>query len=311
MASVKIVVAQVSAAGVSPLAPHDTLFQDQAEDNVVLAASELSWIILRPGLAAPLPPLTGLRFFAAWRHSRSCSCSQAARHFFKPSTSTMSPTRSSRPRKGAFRPGQVTISWRTTRIPFGKSRVGFPVLARPPAVAVRTAAPDRFAGARHRRHLESLGWRNSPLRTTVLLQLELGIAGDPSAWREARGRNLSGLRDTLRRYPSTIQERWFGRLWLLKPLVIATSSAFWLASGMIGAWQAEAATRILTSKASGSSRENSRRRRKSPRYRSCFRLRPCHAQGCRAWNDRRDGPLSPLRQPCSRLYYGFIDWVPS
>ena len=33
--------------------------------------------------------------------------------------------------------------------------------------------------------------------------------------------------------PATLQERWFGRMFLLLPLVIAVLSSFWLASGLI------------------------------------------------------------------------------
>lgn len=68
--------------------------------------------------------------------------------------------------------------------------------------------------------ISSLGWR-PPLRTTALRQIEVGVTGDPSAWIKERGRVSPGLHDTLRRYPSSVQERWFGRLWLMKPLIIA------------------------------------------------------------------------------------------
>jgi uncharacterized protein YbjT (DUF2867 family) len=77
-----------------------------------------------------------------------------------------------------------------------------------------------------------LGWR-TPMRTTALLELKSGILGDPSAWTKATGERLSSLAETLQRLPSTVQERWYGRLWLLKPVVIATLSAFLLLTGVI------------------------------------------------------------------------------
>jgi len=98
--------------------------------------------------------------------------------------------------------------------------------------------------------LSWLGWR-PPLRTTALLPLEAGVTGDPSAWLQERGRNLSSLRETLRRTPSTVQERWFGRLWLMKPIVVAALCLFWLASGLIGIVELDAATATLTRRGIG------------------------------------------------------------
>jgi hypothetical protein len=93
--------------------------------------------------------------------------------------------------------------------------------------------------------LGTLGWR-SPLRKTALQQIEAGITGDPTAWVKATNRPLSSLSASLRRLPATVQERWFGRLWFLKPIIIATLSLFWLASGSISLAQMDLATGILT-----------------------------------------------------------------
>jgi hypothetical protein len=93
--------------------------------------------------------------------------------------------------------------------------------------------------------LSHLGWR-PPVRTTALLQLEAGVQGDPSAWERETGRIPASLRETLRRHPSTVQERWFGRMWLLKPAMIACLSLFWILSGLIGVRELEAATAVLT-----------------------------------------------------------------
>jgi hypothetical protein len=98
--------------------------------------------------------------------------------------------------------------------------------------------------------LSSLGWR-SPLRTTALVQLESGVTGDPSAWLRERGRAPSGLLESLRRIPSGVQERWFARLWLMKPVVIATLSLFWLCSGLVGLAKVDTASLVLTSRGFG------------------------------------------------------------
>ncbi len=42
------------------------------------------------------------------------------------------------------------------------------------------------------------------------------------------------MKSALTELPSTIQERWFARLYLAKALVIGTLASFWLISGAIG-----------------------------------------------------------------------------
>ena len=80
--------------------------------------------------------------------------------------------------------------------------------------------------------LSWLGWR-SPLRTTAIIQLTEGINGDPTGWIAATGINPTSLDDMLARNPATLQDRWFARLYALKPLAIAVLAAFWIASGII------------------------------------------------------------------------------
>jgi uncharacterized protein YbjT (DUF2867 family) len=98
--------------------------------------------------------------------------------------------------------------------------------------------------------LGQLGWR-SPLRSTALVQVTEGVTGDSEPWRRAGGPALTGLRASLRRLPSTVQERWFGRLWLLKPVVIGGLSLFWLVSGLIGLLRFDAAAAVLTERGVG------------------------------------------------------------
>jgi uncharacterized protein YbjT (DUF2867 family) len=93
--------------------------------------------------------------------------------------------------------------------------------------------------------LGRLGWR-PPLRTTALLALEASVTGDPTAWKAVAGRPLRPLDATLRHLPASVQERWFARLWLLKPVTIAALSAFWLVSGLIGLARIDAAASVLS-----------------------------------------------------------------
>jgi uncharacterized protein YbjT (DUF2867 family) len=105
--------------------------------------------------------------------------------------------------------------------------LGFsPVLAItvPPALAAPVA---RIADA-----LGRLGWR-SPMRSTALAQLGAGVVGDPSAWMRATGIRPQSLGDILAAQPAGVQERWFARLYLLKPVAIAALALFWIATGLI------------------------------------------------------------------------------
>lgn len=76
----------------------------------------------------------------------------------------------------------------------------------------------------------ALGWR-SPLRSTAMTVMSEGIVTDD----EARPRTLSlrPLTQTLAAHPSGVQDLWFARSYLLKPLVILCLSLFWLLSGLV------------------------------------------------------------------------------
>lgn len=73
-----------------------------------------------------------------------------------------------------------------------------------------------------------LGWR-SPLRSTAMTVMSEGIR---SAKRES-GLGATSAAATLAANPSGVQDLWFARLYLLKPLIISGLSAFWLLSGLI------------------------------------------------------------------------------
>ena len=77
-----------------------------------------------------------------------------------------------------------------------------------------------------------LGWR-SPMRTTSLKQLAAGVTGDPAQWMRETGIAPKSLSDIFAHAPSGVQERWFARLYLLKPLGIFVIALFWLFSGIV------------------------------------------------------------------------------
>ena len=90
-----------------------------------------------------------------------------------------------------------------------------------------------------------LGWR-PPMRSTSLDQILSGIDGDPTPLGAANGRSLKALPEILEAVGGTVRERWFARLFLLKPVIIATLGLFWLLSGLIGLFAADQAEAVLT-----------------------------------------------------------------
>jgi hypothetical protein len=100
--------------------------------------------------------------------------------------------------------------------------------------------------------LGHLGWR-SPVRSTALEVIKDGVIGDPSEYGKYFGRPPKPLTETLRKMPSTIQERWFAQLYLAMPIAIGTLSLFWLASGVIGLARLGTAAQHLISAGMGHS----------------------------------------------------------
>ncbi len=64
-----------------------------------------------------------------------------------------------------------------------------------------------------------LGWR-SPARATSFAQLANGVVGDPARWIAATGIQPKSLDQLLAARPTNVQDRWFARLYLLKPLAV-------------------------------------------------------------------------------------------
>jgi uncharacterized protein YbjT (DUF2867 family) len=93
-----------------------------------------------------------------------------------------------------------------------------------------------------------LGWR-SPARTTALAQLGAGVVGEPAAWIAATNRAPMSLADILAARPASVQDRWFARLYALKPIAVAGLAIFWLASGLVGLGPGRPAAIALLSQA--------------------------------------------------------------
>jgi uncharacterized protein YbjT (DUF2867 family) len=77
-----------------------------------------------------------------------------------------------------------------------------------------------------------LGWR-SPMRSTARHEMAHGAVGDPTQWVRLTGMKPRDLERALAAEPASVQERWFAKLYLLKPLVFGVFSLFWIATGLI------------------------------------------------------------------------------
>lgn len=77
-----------------------------------------------------------------------------------------------------------------------------------------------------------LGWR-SPARSTAIAQLAHGVIGDPAPWSTATGIKPQSLDELLASSPANVQDRWFARLYFIKPLAIGALALFWTATGVI------------------------------------------------------------------------------
>ncbi|MCA1443003.1 SDR family oxidoreductase [Ensifer sp. IC4062] len=77
-----------------------------------------------------------------------------------------------------------------------------------------------------------LGWR-PPTRSTAQKEIARGAVGDVRQWMETTRIRPAALSEALARTPPSVQERWFSKLYLLKPLIFVVLSLFWIATGII------------------------------------------------------------------------------
>jgi hypothetical protein len=60
-----------------------------------------------------------------------------------------------------------------------------------------------------------------------------GATGDGKPWQQVTGIKPTDVEAALARKPASIQERWFARVYILKPLVFGVFGLFWIATGLI------------------------------------------------------------------------------
>lgn len=223
-------IVQISAATASLDAP-TAFLRSKAEADAALAALDLDWVILRPGVVfgpqayggtALLRGLAGFPLFipllAGTQPIRTVHVDDVVDAVMRSLEGSVPPRRIYdlvEPQSHTL--GEIVLTIREW-LGFAPARI----VPMPRWLATAAFGVGDWLGR--------LGW-NPPMRTTALRQMDIGIHADPVPW-TAVAAPLSGLKETLRRIPSTVQERWYARLWLLKPIAIGMLSLFWIATGI-------------------------------------------------------------------------------
>jgi uncharacterized protein YbjT (DUF2867 family) len=238
--------AQISAIG-ADLASANPFFSTKAQGDKAVASSSLEWTILRPGLVIAPAAYGGTALLRAL----------AAFPGFIPAVMPRQPIQTvavadvaeavsrvvagSLPSRSAIDLVEANARPLAEVLSALRAWLGLP----PVRVVPMPAILGRLAGG-IADLLGILGWR-SPLRSAALAAVARGVTGDSAAWNQVSSRPIQPLEAALADMPATVQERWFARLWLAKPVIFACLSLFWLVSGIIGLIRQEAATDILVS----------------------------------------------------------------
>ncbi|TPM41622.1 SDR family oxidoreductase [Mesorhizobium sp. B2-3-4] len=238
--------AQISAIG-ADLASANPFFSSKAQGDKAVTGSSLDWTILRPGLVLAPAAYGGtalLRALAAFpgfipavmphQPIQTVSVADVAEAVSRAVAGSLPPRLAADLVEANARPlADVLLALRAW--------LGLP----PARVVPMPAILGRLAGA-GADMLGMLGWR-SPLRSAALAAVARGVTGNATAWNQVCDRPLQPLEATLADMPANVQERWFARLWLAKPVIFACLSLFWLVSGIIGLIRQEAAADVLVS----------------------------------------------------------------
>jgi len=235
---------QISAVGVER---GDGRFgRTKREADAMLAASDLEWIILRPGLvlapaayggSALLRGLAGFPGMIPALRARALVQTLSVHDLAEAvSRAILLP--------GA---GRVTCDLvapeKTTLADVLRALRGWLGLPERPVVEVPAALGGVVAKVADAAAF--LGWR-SPLRSAALLQLAGGVQGRADDAERILSFRPRALAPTLGQWPSGVQERWFARLYFVKPLTLVCLAAFWAISGVVGLRQMASAEALLT-----------------------------------------------------------------
>ncbi|WP_296578537.1 SDR family oxidoreductase [Phreatobacter sp.] len=131
------------------------------------------------------------------------------------------------------RPGQVVLdmSGPETLSVVDLVRLNRRWLGLPPAREV--AVPDVLAALAFRfgDAVSQFGWRPA-VRSTARVEVARGAASDSRAWIEATGIIPRRIEAVLQARPPSVQDRWFARLYMIKPVIFVSLVLFWIGSGL-------------------------------------------------------------------------------
>jgi hypothetical protein len=203
----------------------------EAEDDLVVRY--LDWVILRPGLVlapvvyggtAMLRGLAGLPFITPLIEPDARVQVVSVDDVAETVALCLKPKAKTNVKWDVAHPQVLTLASMVGAL---RGWLGFParkLWRLPHGVGVTIAG---FADV-----LGYLGWR-SPARTTALRQLTAGVVGEPEPWIAATGIEPKSFETILAEQSSGVADRWFARLFWLKPLAIAGLALFWLLTGAI------------------------------------------------------------------------------
>jgi uncharacterized protein YbjT (DUF2867 family) len=77
-----------------------------------------------------------------------------------------------------------------------------------------------------------LGWRTA-IRSNAGHELLRAVPGDPTRWMQLTGIVPRDIERVFLTEPASVQERWFARLYLLRPWIFAICALFWFSTGVI------------------------------------------------------------------------------
>jgi len=77
-----------------------------------------------------------------------------------------------------------------------------------------------------------LGWR-TPIRSIAKKEMVRGAIGDPTQWTSMTGIKPQSLEAALAAEPADVREKWFARIYALKPLIFAVTALFWISTALV------------------------------------------------------------------------------
>jgi uncharacterized protein YbjT (DUF2867 family) len=223
---------QVSALGVERNT--GAFAETKRASDEALMATDLDWVLIRPGLvlapsayggSALLRGLAALPLVMPAVHAGSVVQAVSVDDLAACVTAAVRPDAPKRVVAALSAADAPTLAQLLKALRAWLGLSSAPVIALP---SVLGAAASRVADS-----LAWFGWK-SALRSAALGQLAQGVHGETSAGALSLGFVPRTLDQVLAAWPSTVQDRWFARLFFLKPLAILILALFWILSGVIG-----------------------------------------------------------------------------